>query len=143
MIRKHDIINCSILRLYIRVSAPPVLPDNIVGDHVAAQLGKVSFYSLKIYSLSDVNVSLSPSSSNVKPSVVNKLLTYHYTINKTAVKLAMFDEEVDADGLNAIINFTVSSTDGFGEYSLRVSNNEGTTSTSILIVPEGEWLFKF
>jgi len=51
--------------------------------------------------------------------------------------LVMFDEEVYADGLIAIINFTFSSTDGFGEYSLRVSNNEGATSTSMRIVPEG------
>ena len=127
----------SILKLYTRVSAPPVLPDNIVGDHVTAQLGKVSLYSLKLYSLSDVNINLSPYTLTANNSDVTKSFTYQYAIHTDVVKLMVYDIEVDAEGFNAIINFTISSKDGFGEYSLNVSNSVGATSTSIRIVPEG------
>jgi len=123
--------------LYTRVSAPPVLPDNIVGDHVTAKLGRVSLYSLKLYSLSDVNITLSPYTPTANNSDVTKSFTYQYAINTAVVKLAVFDKEVDAVGSNAIINFTVISKDGFGEYSLKVNNSVGATSTSIRIVPEG------
>jgi len=123
--------------LYTCVSAPPVLPDNIVDDHVTAQLGKVSLYSLKLYSLSDVNITLSPYTPSANNSDVTKSFTYQYAIHTAVVKLLVYDKEVDADGFNAIINLTISSKDGFGEYSLKVSNSVGATTTSIRIVPIG------
>jgi len=100
---------------------------------VAAEIDRVSFLSLKIYSLTEVNVSISP----LLTSDVNTSFTYQYVTTKSNVKLIVLNKEVDADGFLADVNFTINSKNGFGEYILKVSNSVGTTTTTIEIVTEG------
>jgi len=49
----------------------------------------------------------------------------------------VFDQIVETDGFQCIINFTVKSEEEFGEYQLSVTNSEGTTTQRLEVVPEG------
>lgn len=103
---------------------------------MAAQLGYATTFSIDIYSISDVNVSLNPSTSAVHQTIENSSLTYQSAIENTVVQISVFGKEVSAHGLKAVISLTVHTQDGFGNYTVNVNNDVGSTAASVTILPE-------
>jgi len=115
------------------VSAPPTL---LVEDTVvlkAARQGNQTSILFGIFSRTSLNVTCNITRTNV----THEIMEFSSDITQAKVNLPVFDQIVETDGFQCIINFTVKSEEEFGEYQLSVTNSEGTTTHSLEVVPEG------
>ena len=113
------------------VLAPPTL---LVEDTVvlkAARQGNQTSILFGIFSRTSLDVNIS------RTNVNHKLMEFSSDITPARVNLPVFDQIVETDGFQCIINFTVKSDKEFGEYQLSVTNSEGTTTQRLEVVPEG------
>ena len=119
-------------KILFLVAAPPTL---LVEGRVreAAQLGNQTFVLVDIFSWKTPSITISRHNS----THVGQMMNYSSTITTARVSLPVFDQVVETDGFQCIINFTVKSEEEFGEYQLFVTNSEGTATQSLEIVPEG------
>jgi len=91
-------------------------------------------FSLKIYSVSPVNITIESASHNTQ-----RTLAYTTQNKPTRVALKVFDSDVEADGVTVVVSFTISSQEEFGEYQLVISNNIMPAVRRIIeIVSEGD-----
>jgi len=113
------------------VLAPPTLlvEDTVVTK--AARLGNQTFILFGIFSQTSLDVNITTT------NVTHKMMEFSSNITQAKVNLSVFDQIVETDGFQCIINFTVKSGEEFGEYQLSVTNSEGTTTHSLEVVPEG------
>jgi len=118
-------------------TAPPVLIGDISTLKVAAQLGQESSFSLIVYSTSPVSVEMHRPHPDMTNAPETKAITYSSSNTTTQVKLSVFDKTVETEGLLVLIQFTVITTEGFGEYELLVNNSIGSVNQTVHIVAEG------
>jgi len=117
----------------ILVSAPPVLLD--WDRKVAARLGHVTSFSLRIYSVSPVNVTLERQPTASQNASIHLNTT---NVKQTRVALKVFDSVVEADGVTVVVSFKINSQKEFGEYQLVIANNvEPAARHTIAINPQG------
>jgi len=65
-------------------------------------------------------------------------------VEKTPVRLKVFESVVEADGVTVVLSFHIRSQEEFGEYQLVVSNNVMPAARSaVKIVPEGTGAYIF
>ena len=118
-------------------TAPPVLIGDISVLKVAAQLGNKSSFSVMIYSTSPVSVDLQRTRLDIANESDSRTIKYFSSITSSQVQLKVFDTTVTSDGLLALTNFTVNTTEEFGEYNLFVNNSIGFANRTVLITAEG------
>jgi len=117
-------------------TAPPVVLGK---NKVAAQLGNLTSFVIKIYSLDPVSVSLNRSVHAIANNVAlgNTMVTFTQIITPAEILLPVFDKEIKADGFQSNISFVINSQEQFGEYQVIVSNNIGVTQRTMEFVPGG------
>ena len=123
-----------VFHIVLLLAAPLLLDNQGELRKLSAQRGQMTSFSLKIYSVSPVNVTLESASQNTQ-----RTLTYTTHDNQTRVTLKVFDSDVEADGVTVVVSFTISSQEEFGEYQLVISNNIMPAVRRIIeIVSEGD-----
>ena len=118
-------------------TAPPVLTGDTSILKVAAQLGNESSFSVMIYSTSPVRVEMHRPIVNSSNESESRAMTYSTNFTTTHVDLPVFGNTLETYGLQALIQFTVNKTEGFGEYELLVNNIIGHANRTIHIIAEG------
>ena len=116
---------------FLFVLAPPTL---LVEDTVvlkAARLGNQTSILFGIFSRTSLDVNIT------RTNVTHEMMEFSSDITPARVNLPVFDQIVETDGFQCIINFTVNTKEDFGEYQLSVTNSEGTTTQRLEVVPEG------
>jgi len=121
----------SIFLCIMYVLAPPTLlvEDTVVTK--AALLGNQTSIVFGIFSRTSLGVNIT------RTNVTHEMMEFSSDITPARVNLPVFDQLVETDGFQCIINFTVKSEKEFGEYQLSVTNSEGTFTHSLEVVPEG------
>jgi len=116
------------------VSAPPTLLVEHSDIVKAAQLGKQTSILVGIFSWTTPTINISRLND---AHLRHEMMNYSSYITPARVNLPVFDQIVETDGFQCIINFTVKSEEEFGEYQLSVTNSEGITTRRLDILPGG------
>jgi len=113
------------------VLAPPTLLGDDTVVTKAALLGNQTSILFGIFSRTSLDVNIT------RTNVTHEMMEFSSDITPASVNLPVFDQILETDGFQCIINFTVKSDEEFGEYQLSVTNSEGTTTQRLEVVPEG------
>jgi len=127
--------------LVFMFTAPPVFISDESILKVAAQLGQVTSFAVRIYSTLYVNVTLKGYRPDSSSDSINVNMTYLTRIEAARLQLKVFDKVVESAGFQVLVFFTIIRTDAFGEYQLLASNSYGTAKHIVEIIPEGKYTF--